>query len=63
MDGFIHVLAPATLTIEAGHRYQGPLSANITTGEYASALFVTAGGKIHAVGTRLRTDHFHDRIR
>ncbi len=49
MDGFIHVLAPATLTIEPGTVIKGVAAP--TTGESASALFVTAGAKIHAVGT------------
>ncbi len=48
----MHVLAPATLTIEAGHgdqrRGRGGTSQRASR---ASALFVTAGAKIHAVGT------------
>ena len=51
MDGYIHVLAPATLTIEAGTVIKGLSAASITTGESASALFVTAGAKIKAEGT------------
>ena len=51
MNGFVHVLAPAELTIQPGTIIKGLSAGSITTGESASALFVTAGAKIHAVGT------------
>ena len=51
MLGLVHVLAPATLTIEPGTVIKGVSQGNITNGEPTSALFVTAGAKIHAVGT------------
>ena len=54
MNGFIHVLAPAELTIQPGTIIKGLSAANITTGESASALFITVGAKIHAVGTPAR---------
>ncbi len=49
LDGYVHVLAPATLTIESGTVIKG--LANPSTGEATSALFITAGAKINAVGT------------
>lgn len=51
LNGYIHVLAPATLTIESGTVVKGLAKDSITTGESASALFVTAGAKILAEGT------------
>lgn len=51
MDGLVHVLAPATLSIEPGTVIKGVSQGAISTGEQTSALFVTAGAKIHAVGT------------
>ncbi|HRT56810.1 MAG TPA: hypothetical protein P5038_09295, partial [Candidatus Paceibacterota bacterium] len=49
LDGYVHVLAPATLTIESGTIIKGV--AVPSTGEATSALFVTAGAKLNAVGT------------
>jgi hypothetical protein len=54
MNGFIHVLAPAELTIQPGTVIKGLSAGSITTGESASALFITAGAKIHATGTAAR---------
>ncbi len=51
MHGLVHVLAPATLTIEPGTVIKGVSQGNITNSEQTSALFVTAGAKLHAVGT------------
>ncbi|HXG47866.1 MAG TPA: hypothetical protein VNO52_09590, partial [Methylomirabilota bacterium] len=49
LDGFVYVLAGATLHIEAGTVIKG-LGAP-TTGESASALIVTRGGRVNATGT------------
>jgi hypothetical protein len=51
LHGLVHVLAPATLTIEPGTVIKGVSQGGITNGEQTSALFVTAGAKLHAVGT------------
>jgi hypothetical protein len=64
MHGLVHVLAPATLTIQPGTVIKGISEGSITNGEPTSALFVTAGAKIHAVGTPTRpiifTSEFDD---
>jgi hypothetical protein len=54
MDGYIHVLSPAVLTIEPGTIVKGLSSGSITTSESASTLFVTRGAKLMAVGTPTR---------
>ena len=51
MHGLVHVLAPATLTIEPGTVIKGVSQGNLTNAEQTSALFVTVGAKLHAVGT------------
>ncbi|MCC6823655.1 MAG: hypothetical protein IT579_23280, partial [Verrucomicrobia subdivision 3 bacterium] len=51
MHGLVHVLAPATLTIEPGTVIKGVSQGNLTNAENVSALFVTVGAKLRAVGT------------
>ncbi len=51
LDGFIYVLDGATLTIEAGTVIKGLQEPSAGTGETASALLVTQGGKLMAEGT------------
>ena len=51
LDGLIFVESDATLTIEAGTVVKGRASADITTGDFASALIITRDGRIEANGT------------
>ena len=51
MDGLIFVDSLATLTIEPGTVIKARQTANITTGDGASALVIRRGGKIMASGT------------
>jgi hypothetical protein len=51
LNGLIFVNAGATLTIQPGTVIKGIESANITTGDGASALIIRRGAKIMAAGT------------
>ncbi|MFY0674958.1 MAG: T9SS type A sorting domain-containing protein [Bacteroidia bacterium] len=51
LNGFVFVKENATLSIEPGTVIKGFANANITSGDFTSALVITRGGKINAQGT------------
>ena len=51
LDGLVYLDSGSTLTIEAGTVIRGATESNITTGDNSSALIITRGARIEAVGT------------